>query len=400
MKLIKKEFVCPYCFSKHDLYNILFRCQNNPTKCPQVVDNELGAFLGKTSLMNKVFSIPKPSTKTEHLKSILIPKELRCPHCNELSHERICPSCHNALPHTIGDYKDMIFALIGAKEAGKSHYISVLIDMIKNHVCKSFSANLQPMNDNTIKKYRENFYTPVFKKREVIPETISARADYSVKMPLVYHLSFSQKNWLRKEVISKVCTITFFDTAGEDLNAEDTMRTENKYIYNSQGIILLVDPLQLPEVRNILASKGIYLPNENAEADDVVSRVVTLIRSATRNWNAKIDIPIAVAFSKIDALEDYMDKSLFLSGDHNGYYNASDANNISTLIESFLEEWAGAAIINAVKTHFSTYSFFGVSALGSNPGVDKKIPKLMPIRVEDPFLWLLNKNNIIKDKPS
>jgi len=38
--------------------------------------------------------------------------------------------------------------------------------------------------------------------------------------------------------ISNVTTISFFDTAGEDLNAQETMKTENKYIYNSSGIIL------------------------------------------------------------------------------------------------------------------------------------------------------------------
>ena len=40
----------------------------------------------------------------------------------------------------------------------------------------------------------------------------------------------------------------FFDTAGEDLNDEDTMSTVNKYICKSAGIVFLLDPMQIPAV--------------------------------------------------------------------------------------------------------------------------------------------------------
>ena len=40
MKLVKKDFICPYCFSKQDLYRIKFRCQNTPAKCSPEVDND------------------------------------------------------------------------------------------------------------------------------------------------------------------------------------------------------------------------------------------------------------------------------------------------------------------------------------------------------------------------
>ena len=63
-----------------------------------------------------------------------------------------------------------------------------------------------------------------------------------------------------------------------------------------------------------------------------------------------------------------------------------------------MTEWAGFHLIQEVKHNFKNYSFFGLSALGSNPHGSNKITKLRPIRVEDPFLWLLYKNNIIKGK--
>lgn len=402
MKLVKKDFICPYCFSKQDLYRIKFRCQNSPAKCSPEVDNEYANFRGSSPLpMNKVFDIPLPKNNMEKLKSLQLPREVKCPHCSEPSSIRVCPNCHSELPYTIGDYKDLIFAFIGAKESGKSHYISVLINTIENHIGRLFNANLQKLDDNTIRKYREEFYNPIFKNKEVIPETRSARGDYNVKMPMVFSLSFMKKNIFGKSTISNVTTISFFDTAGEDLNAQETMKTENKYIYNSSGIILLVDPLQIMEVRNQLISKGVNLPKINTETEDIVSRVAKLVRTALKLPIDKlIEIPIAVSFSKIDALDALLDSSssLFSSGKHEGYYNLSDSNNINTEIENLMAEWAGFHLIQEVKHNFKNYSFFGLSALGSNPHGSNKISKLRPIRVEDPFLWLLFKNNIINGK--
>jgi hypothetical protein len=402
MNLIKKDFVCPYCFTKQDLYKIKFRCQNSPLRCPLEVDNEYASFRDISAVpMNKVFDIPPSRNNMEILQSLKLPRELKCPKCNEESSIRICPNCHSELPYTIGDFKDLIFAFIGAKESGKSHYISVLINTIENYIGRMFNANLQKLDDNTIRKYREEFYNPIFKNRVVIPETRSARGDYNVKMPMVFSLSFMHKNLFGKASISNVSTISFFDTAGEDLNAEETMKTENKYIYNSSGIILLVDPLQIMEVRNQLISKGINLPRMNTESEDIVSRVAKLIRTALKIPVDKlIEIPFALAFSKIDALESLIDSSsaLFTSGKHEGYYNLSDAENINTEIENLMTEWAGFHLIQEVKHNFKNYSFFGLSALGSNPHGSNKITKLRPLRVEDPFLWLLYKNSIIKGK--
>ena len=402
MKLIKKDFVCPYCFTKQDLYRIKFRCQNSPTKCSLEVDHEYANFRGSPAIpMNKVFEIPVPKNIIEFIQALKLPRKVECPYCNEYSANRICPNCHTELPYAIGDYKDLIISFIGAKESGKSHYIAVLINTIENHIGKLFNANLNKEGDDTIRKYREEFYNPIFKNKEIIPETRSGRADYNVKMPMVFYLTFKKKNFWGKTSISNVTTLSFFDTAGEDLNAEETMKTENKYIYNSSGIILLVDPLQIIEVRNQLKSRGVNLPKVNTETEDIVSRVAKLIRTAlSLPLDKLIETPIAIAFSKIDALEAILDESssLFTLSKHDGYFNLSDAKSVNTEMENLMTEWAGFHLIQEVKHNFRNYTFFGLSALGSNPHGSNKISKLRPLRVEDPFLWLLYKNKIINGK--
>ncbi len=399
MSFMKKNYICPFCFNRSDLYQVKFRCSNDPKQCPPEPDTIYSNFRRITTpkILAKVIQIPAPKTNLERLQSLKMPREAVCPHCNEKTSIRICPNCHSELPYTIGDYKDLIFAVIGTKEAGKSHYISVLIDKIMNEIGEGFDANLQPLDDDTIKRYREDFYNPVFRKREIIMATRSGRADASVKIPLIYTLSFMEKGIFNKKKIRDVATIVFFDTAGEDMDAEDTMATENKYIYNSAGIILLLDPLQLPNVRSQLPP-GTPLPSENTEIVDIIPRTAKLIRKARKlRQDQLIDIPLTLTFSKIDAIDSLLDPSSILKvpGNHPGKFNIGDFETVNSEMEAYIREWKGVELIQKLKHNFKNYAFFGMTALGCNPHGTQKISKLRPHRVEDPFLWLLWQHKLI-----
>ncbi len=396
MKFIKKNYICPFCFETNDLYRVEFRCANDPKKCPPEPDTIYSKF-HTPKPMPKVIQILTPTTNKERLKALAMPREAVCPQCSGKTSIRICPTCHSELPYTIGDYKDLIFAVIGTKEAGKSHYISVLINQIMNVVGENFDSNLLPLNDETIKRYREDFYNPIFRKKEIIKATYSARTDSSVKIPLVYTLSFMGKGLFGSKKIKDVATIVFFDTAGEDLNAEDIMATENKYIYNSSGIILLLDPLQLPKVRDQLPA-GTPLPSENAEIDDIISRTANLLRKAKKlKQNQIIDIPIALTFSKIDALEPLLDPSsgLNYASKHSGSFDISDFETVNSEMEAMAREWNGDNLIRQLIGNFKNHAFFGMTALGCNPHDTQKISGLRSRRVEDPFLWLLWQHKLI-----
>lgn len=399
MKLVKKKYICPFCFDDNDLYEVKFRCANDPKKCPPVPDAVYADHRNIKSPppMRKVIELPKPVNGKERLKSLKMPREASCPHCNMKTSVRICSTCHSELPYTIGDYKDLIFAVIGTKEAGKSHYISVLINKIKNDIGDGFDANLLPLNDETIQRYRRDFYNPVFLNKETIKATDSARTDNTVKIPLVNTLSFMGKGLFSQKKIKSVATIVFFDTAGEDLDAEDVLATENKYIYNSSGIILLLDPLQLPDVRTQLPP-GTPLPKINSEIEDIIPRTASLIRRAKKmKQDQLIDIPIALAFSKIDALAPILppSSSLTFPSKHVSSFDIGEFETVNSEMESMIREWKGAGLIKQISHNFKEHAYFGLTALGCNPHDTQQITKLRPHRVEDPFLWLLWKHKLI-----
>jgi hypothetical protein len=261
---------------------------------------------------------------------------------------------------------------------------------------------LEPSNDYTITRYREAFYDPVFKKGETIKGTISGIVDKAVTKPLVYSLTFSGKSWRGAPKITGVVTLVFFDTAGEDLNSEDTMSTVNKYIYRSDGIILLVDPLQLERVRDRLGA-GVDMPDMQTETADIMNRVTRLIEQGRGvSPSEQISIPTAVAFSKFDAVRPLIDDQfqIVASPNHERGYDEADLQAVNSEMIALLEEWGGQELIHLLDTRFQRHSFFGLSALGCNPHGTAKIPRVISQRVADPFLWLLAQHQLIRPRQS
>lgn len=388
MNLGKKDnYICPFCFTKHKLNEVDFLCKNDK------MDRS-----GQMCINAKTQKVIRYISEENRM-----PKSMLCDQCGETVTTKVCPTCGAELPYTIGEYEDLIFAVIGAKEAGKSHYIAVLIDKIMNEIGSAFDCSLQAIDDATIKRYRNDFYYPVFRKSEVIKVTRSAKTDVSVSKPLIYTLSFKEDSKIKKLITKKnvknVVTIAFFDTAGEDLNSEDTMKTVNKYIYNSSGVIFLLDPLQLSEVRESLP-KSTFLPQQNGEIEDLFSRTANLIRKANEiSMDKLIDIPVAVAFSKIDAVEALVGKSCSINYPSKhveaGKFDIADFEDVNNTMEALVKEWGGTNFSNQLSANFKEYAYFGLTALGCNPE-SNKISKLRPHRVEDPFLWLLWKHKLIK----
>jgi hypothetical protein len=389
LKAALQTEICPYCFESYKLRDTPFRCASPPGRCKPETDAVRARAWEENVPLGRV--LPSAGKFQE---------ETRCSTCSQLTRKRLCPHCHMELPHTVGKFPHYIFAVVGAKEAGKSHYLAVLIDQIRTQLGPALDMLLEPLNDHTIKRYREDFHQPLFRNRRTITGTNSALSDRRVQMPLVYTLTFSGKDLLGRKRIKSVVTLVFFDTAGEDLDDEDTIATVNKYIYHSQGIILLLDPLQLPEVRAKLEGK-VPLPNVNTETADILTRMTRLVLAGRKlPANAMIPAPLAVAFSKFDAVETLVDAQMQLNAaaDHRAGFDMADFDAVNAEMQALLTRWDSHVLVQQVQTHYRRFGFFGLSALGCNPHGDQQVPRVLPRRVEDPFLWLLHEHGLISSR--
>jgi len=381
---VSKE-LCPHCFEYFMLKDTPFRCSNYD--CSNEKDTIYEKHWGRKPLKRVI------EPKGDFFEGFKRSKS--CDECNTITYKRICPHCHETLPLTTGEYKNHIYAVIGGPDSGKTHYIAVLINLLMNELGPKMNFILDALDDETRIKYRRDFYKPLFENHEVIPKTPSARANRNVKKPLIYGISI-----LKNKKIINYLTLVFFDTAGEDLNSEDTMVVVNKYIYRSDGIIMLIDPLQIVGVRNKLPNvdKPVSISSQSL---DILSRTTQLIeKGLTLTPTDKINIPLAVSFTKMDAVEGLLEGDFQLKhkSNHHKGLNLDDIEAVNSEMKALLSEWGENALIQLATTRYKDNKFFGLSALGTNPHRTQKVDKIIPNRIEDPFLWLLYKSGILKNE--
>lgn len=387
--MAKNSFYCPHCFNLIKTPELIFRSIN----CG-VTLKRAPSFFEKIG----VTASPKSVPCTQELKE---KAGNSCKSCSKKLTQRICPECQGVLPSVIDDLSDITIAIIGAKGAGKSHFIALLIQRI-TQLYKTFDWTLQALTEGTIKNYKDNFYNPLFRD-EV---TLEATKKNVTPEPLMYSLKFKKT---KKRIM-----LVFFDAAGEHFDSEQSMHTLNRYIYNASGIICLMDPLQLPPIQKEVESLGIKLPAMGTGTEEILNRLNNIIRTgySQKEKDLKdktIPIPLAIAFSKIDMLKttdpNYTGRLLFdqesviyQDSRYHGYLDKKELETINTLLHSWLTEANQIGILNQCGD-FSKHKFFGFSALGAPPQNNASLscpPR--PLRVEDPFLWILAENGFISTK--
>lgn len=405
----KKTFICPYCFSQHKIKEAEFRCTNK--RCKDFDDIEMTTY--ENGDLNKPLK-GKKTFKADSKISITLPKYAFCPECEKKTFKVVCPSCHNALPEATLFGRDMIISIVGSRDTGKSHFIGVIIKELIERISIKFGGNMVANDDDTIKRYETFFGRKLYTDLQKLDLTVSSERSVNngAYKPLIYILNFPHKfslpffNNPGKEINS--FTFVFFDTAGEDLNSEDTMSTLNKYICNSSGIIFLLDPMQISAVRNQLKTESISRSSSvnwesAARSDDIMARVSRLIRNNNNlPSKLKIDIPVAAVFSKFDAIYSIIPEgsTVLETSPHcaNKSFVLSDWHNVNQEVQGLLKEWGADSFMSQLEINYSNYSYFAVSSLGldNNPREDGGIERPRPHRIEDPLLWLLMENKVIE----
>ena len=132
-----------------------------------------------------------------------------------------------------------------------------------------------------------------------------------------------------------------------------------------------------------------------------MARVIQNIRDV-KNIKGTIKVPLALAFTKIDALEEFdvlkEDSCLRYESEHlqRGVFVQTDFDSVNIEMQDLLENWLDAELVQQMK-NFEKFAFFGVSSLGGVPnGTNLAQQGIKPRRVLDPLLWLLAQNKYIK----
>ena len=375
------DVLCPYCFVRWSTTKASFRCTSRDEKrCKRVPDEALGRLRGIDAPVE-----PKVVTRSGRFGQAFAVKPGKAVRCDCGAPTRpVCPTCHSDLPQRFADAPSRSMALIGTKASGKSHFIAVVLHELEHRIGPSFGGSLMLLDDATRSRVDNDLKPRLYGAGVVLPATSSVLTSSAVREPLVSRLT------LGRDAHSN---LVFFDAAGEDLESLEILEREGRYVTQSDGLVLLVDPLQIPAVRDDLEG-SIELPPVTADVYKMIGRLAGLLREARGIPAGKpIDVPLAIAISKIDALRGLLSDThpVFTQVAHDGRFDAAVARTISEALRAETVAWLGERVDTFIKHEFASVSYFGVSALGENPIAGRLRNGVSPHRVEDPILWMLDR---------
>jgi hypothetical protein len=378
-----KDVLCPYCFTRWSTNVAAFRCTStDDARCPRVADEALGRLRGTAAPSEARVLVKKG--RLGQAFAVKAGEPVRCD-CGAATRP-VCPSCHSNLPQRFTEAEARTMALVGTRAAGKSHYIAVALHELEHRVGPKFGGSLMLLDDASRDRVENVLMPRLYGEQGVLPATQSAAADRSVREPLVSRLTLGRaKNATHSNLV-------FFDAAGEDLQSLGVLEREARYVTQSDGLILLIDPLQIPAVRDEFDDDG-ELPPVTADPYTMLGRLAALLREARGIAPGKpIGVPLAIALSKSDLLRGLLPEGhlLFGASSNGRLFDADAARNLSEQLRADVAGWLGERFDTFVKAEFRQAAYFAVSALGENPVGGHLRNGVAPRRVEDPILWMLH----------
>jgi hypothetical protein len=378
-----RTVLCPYCFEPWSTRVAAFRCTSTDAeRCPREPDESLGRLRGGDPPL--AARVLERQGKLGRAFAVKPGNPVRC-QCGSATRP-VCPSCHSDLPQRFAEAPSRSMGLIGTKAAGKSNFIAVALHELEHRVGPRFGGSLMLLDDSTRSRVDKDLMPRLYGDGVVLQPTQSAQANRSLRDPLVARLSLGPVGKASQS------TLVFFDSAGEDLQSLGVLEREARYITQSHGLILLLDPLQIPAVRDELGD-SVEMPEEAIDAYAMLGRVSSLIREARGiPADRPVDLPLALAVSKFDAVRPLLSEAhpVFSLPAHDGRFDPQVARSVSAAVRADLVGWFGERLDSFVTQEFKTAAYFGVSALGANP-VEGHLPNgVAPHRIEDPILWMLD----------
>lgn len=278
------------------------------------------------------------------------------------SRTRICPHCHNKLPMRYGKYEQKFLSILGVSSSGKTVFVKQLLSRMQDslegdilsYVDGSFVELTLPVDDQ---EYIE--------ENKPLPESTKT---LNFKVPYFVTLTFN------KNGKPQTYDFVIYDVAGETLIVEPGK--ENKfnffagYIKESDGIISLIDPMQL-----------VSSPKPKYPASKMISTLFSVFGEA-------VDVPTAITLSKSDLLmtdnliQDNLNPDLKYFNEnssitknipwntHKKYFYKDEYMKLRAPLNKFFRNVAPG--LNAsVDTMFKKVNYFAIASLLE--GVDQKL---------------------------
>lgn len=326
-----------------------------------------------------------------------------------ITSQRICPLCHNNLPHEIGQSPNYVISMMGNTYSGKTVYLSRLLLSLLNDgflprygltVDVNYTDTNAPKSRPEVKASLKKMFTG--KKADSEDKETGKLADatrITYMCPIIIKMQRGHENIL----------VTLFDFPGEAIwrirqGEEPFFQTlMNRINENASGWLFTLDSTTLESVRGFALQNGDkeYLQNTddptlNADPESVLYEFTQIFGEGNQ-----IKAPVALVFSKADMIARYAQQlseagyridadKPFLRDSTSPNRSKVDLDDLWECDQAIRDFLDGDSVLKTAQNLCSQYAFFAASATGvpvkSGQMGDVTSPAL---RVVEPLEWLL-----------
>lgn len=319
-----------------------------------------------------------------------------CPTSQASTTTRVCPMCHSTLPVHFGRINSQLIALVGARDSGKTVFMTVFMHELGYRLGERLGASVPGADDDTRNSFLRDYEQRLYEGHSLPDPTFTVAADrQGYRPPMVF--KFKRQTRSRFPGYTRQTLLSFFDTAGEDLTTMASTELNGRYLEAADAIILILDPLQMAGGRQLAAAEALQQDPRPEDAPySVLQRITEMLKAGHRD--RPVRKPLAVVFTKLDALwHKFPEGSALQRPEPSGAgCDELDSLDMHRHVQALLHDWDGRQIDQYLKHNYRRFRYFGVSALGAIPTPDKHTSTVIqPYRVGDPILWLLSKAHMV-----
>ena len=382
--------VCPYCYHAFAEREIAFRCSGRAgiagSACRPLQDEVLEREMGQSeTLLPPVFTPGKDADQAD------------CPQCHQPTRVQLCPRCHSRLPATFRSVDGRLIAFAGPTLAGKTAFMTVLLHELRHRAGERLNASAIGADDYTHERYVRDYESRLYRNAQLFQKTVTTSRKYI--QPLVFRFLLGQRTPQRFAGLRrpKEMLLSFADGAGEDLVSPDKVELMIRYLAAADGVVVMVDPLQLPGIRTAIGTSIKLPPLQRTGQIAAFDRITRLLREGSHA--AVIGKPVAIVLTKLDALWDLLAPSspLRQAAPTAGYFDQAQADAVQQEVIDNLIRWNAGQLVDIARQNYTCAQFFAVSALGAPPTPENQVSPtgIQPYRITDPFMWLLRQFSFV-----
>jgi hypothetical protein len=313
-----------------------------------------------------------------------------CPVCAQLGTLRLaCPRCHRELPgaETADDH---VIAVLGAKDAGKTHYLATLYHALAEAEEPAGGEAWElELDEAARERLRAELWRPLFEEMRELEATPATRRPEEMNL-LLHH----------RETGRRVLAV-FQDLSGEILSDRRRLARE-ELVLHARGVILLADPLAFDGRSR--GRRGAWhhgqptcvevLRAYRQAAEERAHRAASREEQAERNLLPEHKV-LAVAVTKADLVlrsrsHPFWDGAGSAAAWESGYWERRAGDD--RLAREWLLERTGPELARLARP-FADVGWFFVSSFGyeHKPHTETLVKPPSPLRVHEPLFALLDR---------